>query len=343
MEGPITYLLACSRGCPFSCTYCCNSAFREIFAGAGSYIRKRTPENIIAELEYARENLDINFVGFRDEIFTQDKSWTTQICSLYKERIDLPFTCEVHPKTVDEELAGALTEAGLNTVVMGVQSGCERVRREVYDRHVSNKHILKAARALHEQKVQVYYDFILDNPYETRKDLHENFQLLLDIPRPNCLYLLSLVFFPKAKITERALKENVIKPEEVAGAAEKPIKPFPHTFRYSLNRDHAFYAMLFWLSALKFSFRYLLFYSVRLPNEPHPVHVMPVWLLRKIEGSKLLYNHPDWLARLHLFFIKELNRLIAPVRWSKTGLALVLRGRFRELAARIRARRLPTR
>jgi anaerobic magnesium-protoporphyrin IX monomethyl ester cyclase len=337
-SGPVNYFIFGSRGCPFSCDFCCNSAFRRIYEGAGPYVRKRSPENIIAELSHARENLDIMYVGFRDEIFTLEKLWTMEVCQLYRERIKIPFACEVHPKTVDEDLAKAMGEAGLHTVIIGVQSGSERVRREIYNRHISNQEITKAARLLHEQKARVYYDFIFDNPYETRADLEEAFQLLLELPRPNRMWIFSLTFFPGTKITERALKDKIIRPEEVEGAAEKPVKPFHHQFRYALNQDHAFYSILFWLSQVKFSFRYLAFYSHRIHDMSHPIHVIPLAVLRRLERSEFLYRHPEWLHSLYRFFIIHLNRLRTPVRWTRLAAGLMRQGKFQELARRIRTR-----
>ncbi|MBA4364849.1 MAG: hypothetical protein C0398_02440 [Coprothermobacter sp.] len=37
-----------SRGCPFSCTYCTNHAFRSLYPNAKDYHRSRTPEGAIA-------------------------------------------------------------------------------------------------------------------------------------------------------------------------------------------------------------------------------------------------------------------------------------------------------
>jgi anaerobic magnesium-protoporphyrin IX monomethyl ester cyclase len=337
----IAYYICGSRGCPFSCDFCCNSALRRIFAQAGPYVRKRTPENIMAELEQAKEKLDIDYVAFRDEVFTMDKSWTMEICRHYRERINIPFTCEVHPNTMDRELAEALTEAGLHAVVMGIQSGSERVMRDVYNRRVSAQNILKSARLLHEKRLEVFYDFIFDNPYETRDDLAESFQVLLQIPRPYTLYIFSMAFFPEAEITNRALKDKLILPEEVAGASEKPLKSFRHEFRYSLNKDHAFYSMLFWLSQLKFSFRHITFYYVGIADEPLPIHIVPIAILKRMEKSEWLARRPERLFAMHKFFMLHLNRLLRPLRWIKSGLQLLARARFSELAQRTRERLTP--
>jgi anaerobic magnesium-protoporphyrin IX monomethyl ester cyclase len=337
-QDSASYFLSGSRGCPFSCDYCCNSAFRRIYEGAGPYVRRRSPENIIAELAHAAKNLDLIFVSFMDEVFNLEKSWTMEICRLYRERIRIPFKCEIHPQKLDRDLAQALGEAGMQMAVIGVQTGSERVRREVYNRHISNQEIIKAGQLFNEQKVQVYYDFILNNPYETRTDLQESFRLLTGLPRPNHLELFSLAFFPGTRITDRALEDRMIRREEVEGAQDKPLKSFLYRFSQSLNRDHAFYSMLFWLSQLKFSFRYFRFYSYGIYDEAHPVHVIPLAVLRRLERSEFLSRHPEWLNSLHQFFTVRVNRLLAPGRWIRLAAGLVRQGKFQELARRIRTR-----
>lgn len=41
------------RGCPYSCTYCCNYALRKLTDG--NYVRFRSPQNIIEEIRLIHE------------------------------------------------------------------------------------------------------------------------------------------------------------------------------------------------------------------------------------------------------------------------------------------------
>jgi len=49
-EGPIKHFLA-SRGCPFSCSYCFNGSYSEIYAGKGKRVRFRDPKSVVDEVE----------------------------------------------------------------------------------------------------------------------------------------------------------------------------------------------------------------------------------------------------------------------------------------------------
>ena len=42
------------RGCPYKCTYCSNHAMNRL--ASGKFVRYRSPENLIGEIEYVREH-----------------------------------------------------------------------------------------------------------------------------------------------------------------------------------------------------------------------------------------------------------------------------------------------
>jgi len=50
-----------ARGCPYNCTFCYH-AFR------GYRYRPRSPESIIAEIEYLRDKYGVNYIAFNDEL-----------------------------------------------------------------------------------------------------------------------------------------------------------------------------------------------------------------------------------------------------------------------------------
>jgi radical SAM superfamily enzyme YgiQ (UPF0313 family) len=71
-----TYCLMTSRGCPFSCTYCCNNTLRRIFKGKGKYVRRRTVVNVIEELVQAKKMFkNLTYIVFFDDVFTFDINW----------------------------------------------------------------------------------------------------------------------------------------------------------------------------------------------------------------------------------------------------------------------------
>jgi anaerobic magnesium-protoporphyrin IX monomethyl ester cyclase len=204
-----TYFIMTSRGCPFSCTYCCNSILREIYRGKGKYIRRRSIENVISELLFAKTTDQITEVVFVDDIFVDDPEWLYPFLEEYKKQIRLPFACFLHSQFVTASLKQSLKEAGLYTAALGIQSGSERVRKDIYHRRQTNQELIRSANILN-REVGMAYDIIIDNPFETTEDLRESIDLLLQFPYPFRLHLLTLTFFPTYPITRRAIEKGLI-------------------------------------------------------------------------------------------------------------------------------------
>jgi anaerobic magnesium-protoporphyrin IX monomethyl ester cyclase len=189
------YNIISSRGCPFSCSYCCNSFLSKLY-GTKS-IRKRSPQNVVAELRSAVEAFpDIILVNIHDDCFLAHREeWHREFVKDYKKWIDRPFIVRSTPLHLTEEKIRMLKEAGLAWVTMGLQSGSERTNREVYGRHVSNRKFLEATELAKKYSVSGYYDVILDNPFEAEEDVISTIKVLREIPKPFQLQLFTLTFY----------------------------------------------------------------------------------------------------------------------------------------------------
>lgn len=84
-------------------------------------------------------------VHFYDEIFPNLPGWVDEFVAAYQREIHLPFTIWSHPKAAKQEVLEKLVRVGLTEVIMGIQSGSDRVRREVFHRYETREEILRAA------------------------------------------------------------------------------------------------------------------------------------------------------------------------------------------------------
>jgi len=202
----VIYELSASRGCPFSCTYCCSPAIKSLYAGKSAYLRYRSPSNVVDELEAALKHYkNIKFIHFWDEIFPSNKIWIEEFCHEYKKRIGLPFQIWCHPLTVNHNTIKYLVDAGLGSVVMGIQSGSVKVRKRIFGRSESQQQILDTANILKEAGVpRITYDFMLKHVFENTVDIKHTYKLCRMLPHPFRLQLHGLYFLPGAKITSMA-------------------------------------------------------------------------------------------------------------------------------------------
>jgi anaerobic magnesium-protoporphyrin IX monomethyl ester cyclase len=239
-----------SRGCPFSCTFCCNSVLQRIYKGCGSRVRRRSVENVLEELALARKNFpNLNFVLFWDDIFTLDLSWIKRFEGAYKKEIGLPFFCYCHSKTVTDEMIGLLRTCGAAHMTMGIQSGSERIRRDWFHRFDTNEDIIRAAHVLSRHDIACSYDIIMDNPLEDEQDRHITLDLLLALPRPYELHTVTLTHFPQTDLTRLLLERGLIQREDVEDIAQKSYERWAPSLDTRRDRENLFWDNLYYMAS----------------------------------------------------------------------------------------------
>lgn len=222
------YMTMASRGCPHACAYCCNRVFKELYQGKGPLLRLRSPENVIRELEAAREGYPFfNFINiFDDDFLARPLEDIKVFAQLYRERINMPFKCNCSPTSVSEAKIQALVDAGLVSLEMGLQTASPRVNREVYMRKVSNQSFMDAANIICRfPRIIPYYDVILDNPFESAQDTLETIRFIGRIPVPFRLSWFSLTFYPGTELHRRALEQGFLH-DEIVEVYEKKNNAF---------------------------------------------------------------------------------------------------------------------
>ncbi|MCP4650703.1 MAG: B12-binding domain-containing radical SAM protein [PVC group bacterium] len=206
------YNIITSRGCPYSCCYCYNSYRRQQYKGKGKYLRMRTIGNVIDELIIAKAQLkNVHLINFWDDSFmARSNSDFLLFKELYSKNINLSFFALAEPMAFNEAKVSILRECGLEMLQIGIQTGSERVNREVYNRRVTRDQTLATAQVISRLGIKVIYDVIFNNPYENEDDLRETVRLFANFPRPFALQGFNLIFYPGTEMAKRALKDGFI-------------------------------------------------------------------------------------------------------------------------------------
>jgi radical SAM superfamily enzyme YgiQ (UPF0313 family) len=184
-------------------------------------MRFMSPERAIREIEDAVHRIPFfQRVFFSDDdLFARSRESLADLCALYKERIGLPFRCEGSPRTLTREKLDLLLDAGLRSIEVGIQSGSERVRREIYQRSDTDEEILRAARLLHDAAgshgLKTDYDVLVHSPYETQEDRQATPLFVSRLPRPFRLNVFGLIPYPGTALRERAVQDGVLSQDPV--------------------------------------------------------------------------------------------------------------------------------
>ena len=187
------------RGCPYKCTFCANYEYHNIYKGRGPWVRYRSQENVLSEIERVRDRYGIKFVGFSDDTLIFNRKWLLPFLEQYRQRIGLPFISTVRANLVDEELVRALSEAGCISCVFGVESGDERIRNEVLQKGVSDEQIRQTAAFFKKYRIQFGTYNMLGLPGETVEDAFKTVRLNAEI-RPDFPWCSVLQPYPGTRI-----------------------------------------------------------------------------------------------------------------------------------------------
>jgi radical SAM superfamily enzyme YgiQ (UPF0313 family) len=161
-----------SRGCPYQCNFCCTRL------SMGNKFRKRSPENVVDEIEYWYKRgwsiFDIN-----DDVFALDRCRAIKICDMIKERgLDIRFNLYVGLRvdTVDEELLKTLKSAGCSFISYGCESGNDRILK-VIKKGIEVKDVINAVNITRKVCINCKVNFIIGHPTETYEEAMDSVRL----------------------------------------------------------------------------------------------------------------------------------------------------------------------
>jgi anaerobic magnesium-protoporphyrin IX monomethyl ester cyclase len=172
----ITGAFEVARGCPRSCTFCCNYGINRIYKG--SYFRTKSIDRLIAELTYAQAAYGIEYVYFYAENFllSLGKNQFDRFIAAYA-KIRIPFWIETEPESLTPYRLTQLKKIGCQAVSVGVEHGNEKFRREMLNRRISNEKLIGAFQTAKAVGVNISANNIIGFPTETRELIFETIGL----------------------------------------------------------------------------------------------------------------------------------------------------------------------
>jgi anaerobic magnesium-protoporphyrin IX monomethyl ester cyclase len=202
------YPIMTQRGCPFSCNFCIESVYQDMFGKKGS-LRRRSVDVVIEELVRVKRTLGVRSVMFYDDVFTVNPRWLREFAPRYKREVGLPFWCYTYPTTTHREDILLLKDAGLKSITMGIQSGSPEML-DHFHRPVAQDKAIEAARIIVECGVECYFDLITKVHFEREEHLRQTFDFLVDFPREvRSVGFGAMVSFPEFGYTKRVVERGV--------------------------------------------------------------------------------------------------------------------------------------
>lgn len=166
-----------SRGCPANCTYCLTPVI------SGKKVRKRSVENIFAEIEECYYKYGIKNFFFKADTFTIDREWASALCD---KIIDselhgkIEFTANSRVKPLDIELLQKLKNAGCFMLAVGFESGNNETLSKI-KKGSTREDNLRAAKLIKKAGLPLFGFFMIGFPWETKQDIINTLKFIFEI------------------------------------------------------------------------------------------------------------------------------------------------------------------
>jgi len=184
--------LETGRGCPFSCTFCCNSKRYE-------HVRYRSLDNVLDEIRYVQEKFGVHAFQIYDETFSLKRNRAEEFCRrLINERLDIRWETQTRASLVDVEIVELMKKAGCLRLSIGVESGDPVVLRAI-NKGIELQEAMEAVRVINAAGIVSYAGFMIGHPDDTLETVVRTIEFAdaLDpsfvgfrvaIPYPGCVF-----------------------------------------------------------------------------------------------------------------------------------------------------------
>lgn len=199
------------RSCPRKCTFCC------MWKAHGPAARLRSPKNVVDEIEYLYYKYDQRYFSFMDDNLTVDKQRIIDICTeLLHRGLDIQFDTPngVELLSLNEQVIDALVKAGLIRVNLPIESGSEKMRKDMHKALPQRKiyEVFEIVKRYPHLRYNVF--FIIGFPTETRETLQETYDLIqkLELKRAVISYATP---FAGTVLYDECVQKNLIDSKDI--------------------------------------------------------------------------------------------------------------------------------
>jgi len=165
-----------SRGCPWPCVFCDIPIFNE-----GKW-RARSPQHVVAEFKHLQQ-MGYGAVYFVDDHFLLQPKRIEAICKGINENgITIEWGCEGRVDSVVQHLFPAMAKAHCRTLMLGIESGSQKV----LDRLKKEQTLAEVERTVANAKqagIEIVHGFfVVGSPDETVEDVRATFDFAAKLP-----------------------------------------------------------------------------------------------------------------------------------------------------------------
>lgn len=206
-----------TQGCTHQCRFCYETNYKGRYGWLSC-------EQVVSDIEMLKREYAIDGIKFYDADWFIDASRAERLIDALA-RLDVSWAASIHPNDVlravkrGTDLLRKLAGSKCKRLLMGIESGCDRVLKEIVDKRVSKDEILSVAQEIARHGILGSYTFIVGFPGESRGEQEETFEFIERlwelVPRPETRVHIYMPY-PGTPLYNDALENGFEPPKELA-------------------------------------------------------------------------------------------------------------------------------
>ena len=218
-----------SRGCPFHCFFCLATPV------SGTKVRRRSPENIVAEIKECVEKYNIKNFLFWSDIFNIDKDWTMKLCqAIIDSGLKITWSANTRADTADLEMAEMMYKSGCRLVSIGVESGSQYMLEKM-GKKITLNDVRRTVKVFKKAKIRIYNYFVIGLPWETEETVEETIKFAIEL-NSDFISFYTATPLPGSRFYDYALEHNLFDKETSFENAYY----YPAVNTHNLSRERVF-------------------------------------------------------------------------------------------------------
>ncbi|WP_425447382.1 B12-binding domain-containing radical SAM protein [Dethiothermospora halolimnae] len=298
-----------SRGCPYNCKFCDVKAFSN--QSYGPPWRSRSSKNVVDEIEMMYKTYGITNFLFMDDNFIgsskKGRQRVFEICDeIISRNLNISFSFESRVTDVEFILFSKLKQAGLDSVMLGIESGCQRML-DTWNKNITLKDSKKALNILLDLGINCHANFILYDMYSTLDEMEEVYNFMKEtniykaLKNPIYLFDNKLCVFPNTPLEDELSQKGIL------------------SDWLDVTLDKEGWKIFKFLQPIKF-------YEIKDEKMKSFIYFNDYWVdimknkIQYISSNKYYEKYSNWLKKLGYCYIKLFKQVIDGVRGSNKNL-----------------------
>ncbi|GAB6094215.1 radical SAM protein [Desulfatiferula olefinivorans] len=169
--------ISVARGCPSGCIYCLTPVI------SGKKLRKRSPDNVLAEMRECFHRYGIRQFFLKSDTFTLDAVWVKALCDkLIRSELHghIGWVANSRTRPLDLETLVAMKQAGCRLVAFGFESGSDTSLKRM-GKGATTADSRRAVRLAREAGLLIFGFYMAGFPWEDRRHLEATRRLIFDL------------------------------------------------------------------------------------------------------------------------------------------------------------------